>query len=167
MGAAIAAIEPGATERQVAAACHRAMIEAGGTFPGFGPFIRSTRRLGEEHTSWSDAALAEGDAVFLELSGCVGRYHAPLGRLIHVGRLPEGTTAMAALCRDAFAAVLDALRPGALAREVYAAWQSVVDGAGLAHYRRHHCGYAVGIGVPPSWPAIGRASGRERGCKSV
>src|SRR3546814_9266858 len=58
---------------------------------------------------------------------------------------------MAALCRDAFAAVLDALRPGALAREVYAAWQSVVDGAGLAHYRRHHCGYAVGIGVPPSW----------------
>ncbi|HEY9568786.1 MAG TPA: hypothetical protein VIR38_11900, partial [Thalassobaculum sp.] len=23
--------------------------------------------------------------------------------------------------------------------------------AGLAHYRRHHCGYAVGIGVPPSW----------------
>lgn len=151
MAAAIAAVQPGATERQVAAACHQAMIEAGGTFPGFGPFIRSTRRLGEEHTSWSDAALADGDAVFLELSGCVGRYHAPLGRLIHVGRLPEGTTAMAALCRDAFAAVLDALRPGALAREVYAAWQSVVDGAGLAHYRRHHCGYAVGIGVPPSW----------------
>src|SRR3546814_6273775 len=94
MAAAIAAVQPGATERQVAAACHQAMIEAGGTFPGFGPFIRSTRRLGEEHTSWSDAALAEGDAVFLELSGCVGRYHAPLGRLIHVGRLPEGTTAM-------------------------------------------------------------------------
>src|SRR3546814_15234475 len=88
------------------------MIEAGGTFPGFGPFIRSTRRLGEEHTSWSDAALAEGDAVFLELSGCVGRYHAPLGRLIHVGRLPEGTTAMAALCRDAFAARSDERRVG-------------------------------------------------------
>ena len=44
-----------------------------------------------------------------------------------------------------------ALRPGARAREVYAAWQAAVDGAGLAHYRRHHCGYAVGVGVPPSW----------------
>ena len=22
---------------------------------------------------------------------------------------------------------------------------------GFAHYRRHHCGYLVGIGVPPSW----------------
>src|SRR3546814_585021 len=147
MAAAIAAVQPGATERQVAAACHQAMIEAGGTFPGFGPFIRSTRRLGEEHTSWSDAALAEGDAVFLELSGCVGRYHAPLGRLIHVGRLPEGTTAMAALCRDAFAAVLDALRPCALAREVYGAWRSVVDGAGLAHSRRPHCRRSAERGV--------------------
>ncbi|MGE5766585.1 MAG: M24 family metallopeptidase [Bacteroidota bacterium] len=151
MAAAIEAIRPGATERQVAAACHKAMIEAGGTFPGFGPFIRSTRRLGEEHTTWSDAVLAEGDAVFLELSGCVGRYHAPLGRLVHVGRLPEGTAEMAAACRDAFDAVLAALRPGALAREVYAAWQGVVDRAGLAHYRRHHCGYLVGIGFPPSW----------------
>jgi len=151
MAAAIAAVQVGATERQVAAACHKAMIEAGGSFPGFGPFIRSTRRLGEEHTTWSDAVLAEGDAVFLELSGCVGRYHAPLGRLVHVGRLPEGTAEMAAVCREAFAAVLAALRPGALAREVYAAWQAVVDRAGLGHYRRHHCGYAVGIGVPPSW----------------
>jgi len=151
MAAAITAVQVGATERQVAAACHKAMIEAGGSFPGFGPFIRSTRRLGEEHTTWSDAVLAEGDAVFLELSGCVGRYHAPLGRLVHVGRLPEGTAEMAAVCREAFAAVLAALRPGALAREVYAAWQAVVDRAGLGHYRRHHCGYAVGIGVPPSW----------------
>src|SRR3546814_17258378 len=88
------------------------MIEAGGTFPGFGPFIRSTRRLGEEHTTWSDAVLAEGDAVFLELSGCVGRYHAPLGRLVHVGRLPDGTAEMAAVCQEAFGAVLSALRPG-------------------------------------------------------
>jgi Xaa-Pro dipeptidase len=151
MAAAIEAVRPGATERQVAAACHKAMIEAGGTFPGFGPFIRSTRRLGEEHTTWSDEALTEGDAVFLELSGCVGRYHAPLGRLVHVGRLPEGTLDMAAICHEAFAAVLAALRPGALARDVYAAWQAVVDRAGLSHYRRHHCGYAVGIGLPPSW----------------
>src|SRR3546814_11091316 len=58
---------------------------------------------------------------------------------------------MAAGCQEAFGAVLPALRPGALAREVYAACQAVVDRAGLGHYRRHHCGYAVGIGMPPSW----------------
>lgn len=149
--AAVETIRAGASEREVAAECHRAMIAAGGTFPGFGPFIRSTARLGEEHTSWTDARIADGDAVFLELAGCVNRYHAPLGRLVHIGHAPDEACRMAEVCRRAFDAVLGALRPGARAREVYAAWQGVVDGAGLSHYRRHHCGYAVGIGFPPSW----------------
>src|SRR5262249_38734108 len=87
--APIEAIGANASEGHVAAECERAMIEAGGTFPGFGPFIRSTARLGEEHTSWSDTRLQAGEAVFLELTGCVARYHAPLGRLIHVGRAPK------------------------------------------------------------------------------
>lgn len=45
--------------------------------------------------------------------------------------------------------------PGVQAREVYRAWQGSVDQAGLTHYRRHHCGYAVGIGFPPSWSGSG------------
>ena len=112
--AAIEATHAGASEREIAAACQQAMIVAGGTFPGFGPFIRSTARLGEEHTTWSDTRLAEGDSLFLELSGCVARYHAPLGRLIHVGRAPEDARDIAKVCGDAFDAVLDALKPDAL-----------------------------------------------------
>ncbi len=160
--AAIEAIRKDASEREVAAECQRAMIAAGGSFPGFGPFIRSTARLGEEHTTWSDRRFAAGDSVFLELSGCVARYHAPLGRLVHVAGAPEGTREMARLCRDAFDRVLDALRPGALFREVYAAWQRVVDEAGLTDYRRHHCGYLVGIGFPPSWTGGNRVTGLTR-----
>jgi len=149
--AAIDAVRPRASERDVAAACQRAMIEAGGTFPGFGPFVRSTARLGEEHTTWGDTQFLPGDSVFLELSGCVARYHAPLGRLVHVGRAPDDARAMAETCEEAFDAVCAAMRPGAPFRDVYAAWQRVVDSAGFSHYRRHHCGYVVGVGVPPSW----------------
>jgi Xaa-Pro dipeptidase len=58
---------------------------------------------------------------------------------------------MAAIAQDAFDAVVGTLKDGVLARDVYAAWQGVVDKAGLGHYQRHHCGYLVGIGVPPSW----------------
>jgi Xaa-Pro dipeptidase len=158
-GAAIEAARAGASERSIAAECERAMIEAGGSFPGFGPFIRSTARLGEEHTTWTDQCLAAGDSLFLELSGCVARYHAPLGRLVHIGRAPKETHAMAALTLAAFEAVLGALKEGRRAREVYAAWQQVVDDAGLAHYRRHHCGYLVGIGLPPSWTGGNRVTG--------
>jgi Xaa-Pro dipeptidase len=160
--AAIAAIRAGASEREVAAECQRAMILAGGTYPGFGPFIRSTARLGEEHTSWGDTCFADGDAVFMELAGCVARYHAPLGRLVHLGRASDETYAMAGVVETAFSAVLGAMREGTRFRDVYAAWQSAVDAAGLPHYRRHHCGYAVGIGVPPSWTGGNKVTGLRR-----
>ena len=149
--AAIAAIAEGAAEREVAAACMAAMIRAGGGPPGFGPFIRPRARLGEEHATWGDGRYRRGETVFLELSGCVARYHAPLGRLVHIGPPPDQDMEITAVAEMAFAAVVAALKPGAKARNVYSAWQGVVDDAGLSHYRRHHCGYAVGIGCPPSW----------------
>lgn len=157
--AAIAAIAESASEREVAAACQHAMVLAGGDYPGHGPFIRSTARLGEEHTTWTDTRFAAGDSVFLELSGCVARYHAPLGRLIHVGHAADGARMMAGIAQDAFSAVVEALRPGVLFREVYDAWQGIVNRAGLAHYRRHHCGYLVGVGIPPSWTGGTRPTG--------
>jgi Xaa-Pro dipeptidase len=150
-GAAIAALRDGAREVDVAAEALAAMTRAGGNPPGFGPFIRPEARLGEEHTTWGDGRYRNGERVFLELAGCVSRYHAPLGRLVHLGKIRDEDARMAETCRTAFEAVCAALRPGAEAREVYAAWQGVVDDAGLAHYRRHHCGYLVGIGFPPSW----------------
>lgn len=149
--AAMAAIAAGAFEREVAASCMAAMIRAGGQPPGFGPFIRPGSRLGEEHATWGDSRYRRGQSVFLELAGCIARYHAPLGRLVYLEAPPEADDRMAEVVADAFGAVLAALRPGARARNVYAAWQGVVDDAGLAFYRRHHCGYAVGIGCPPSW----------------
>ena len=160
--AAIAAIVDGAAEREVAATCLAAMTRAGGAPPAFGPFIRPGSRLGEEHATWGNGRYKSGEPVFLELSGCVARYHAPLGRLVHVGQVPENDARMAAVTQRAFDAVLGALRPGASARQVYAAWQQVVDDAGLAHYRRHHCGYCVGIGLSPSWTGGNKVVGLRR-----
>jgi Xaa-Pro dipeptidase len=149
--AAVSAIADGAKESDVAAACTAAMVQAGGHPPGFGPFIRPGSRLGEEHATWGDGHYKKGEPVFLELSGCVSRYHAPLGRLVHIGSIPDDDARIAAIVRKAFDAVVMAIKPGTKAKSVYAAWQRVVDDAGLSHYRRHHCGYCVGIGQPPSW----------------
>jgi Xaa-Pro dipeptidase len=60
--------------------------------------------------------------------------------------------------------VRSALVPGALNGDVYAAWQAVVDrGLGHAGYRRHHCGYAIGIGFPPSWVGGAAVAGLRAG----
>jgi Xaa-Pro dipeptidase len=149
--AAIATAAPGVNEREVAAEAHRAMILAGGEVPGFGPFIRPTPRLGQEHTTWRDRKLVAGEALLLELAGCVNRYHAPAGRFVFIGRRPPGTREIEQVCIEAFDRVAEAIRPGMTAADVYRAWQSRVDAAGLSNYRRHHCGYLVGLGFPPSW----------------
>ncbi len=149
--AAIEAIRDGASDYEVAAECLRAMTLAGSEYPGFGPFIRPTRRLGEEHTTWRGDVFRSGDAVFLEIAAAYRKYQAPMGRLVYVGKAPEGAEAAAALAIRGMEAICAAIRPGARAGEVYAAWREVARSAGLDGYERHHCGYLVGIGFPPSW----------------
>lgn len=157
--AAIAAIHDGAREADVAAACLAAMTRAGGTPPGFGPFIRPDARIAEEHTTWGDSIYRTGERVMLEVAGCVARYNAPQGRLVNIGSISDEDAEMAEISKRAFKAILDSLKVGVAAREVYAGWQAVVDAAGMPEYRRHHCGYLVGIGFPPSWTGGNRVTG--------
>lgn len=155
MRAAIDTAAAGVSEQEVAAEVHHAMVSAGGEYPAYGPFIRSTPTLGYEHGTWTDRVLEEGDAFFLEMSGSVARYHAPMGRLVFVGEAPEGTREIEQVCLEAFDNVVEAIGPGVTADDVYQAWQDRVDAAGLSHYRRHHCGYLVGSAFPPSWSGAG------------
>jgi len=162
MRAAIETAGAGVKEKEVAAEVHRAMILAGGEYPAFGPFIRSTPTLGLEHCTWTDRTLEAGDVLFVELSGCAGRYHAPMGRLIFVDKTPPGTKEMERVCIEAFEYVTKVIRPGVTAHDVYQAWQDRVDAAGLTHYRRHHCGYMVGSAFPPAWCGGGVPRGLRR-----
>jgi Xaa-Pro dipeptidase len=147
MSAGIAAARPGAAEREVAAATYHAMISVGGEPPGFVPLIRPVAMLGQEHVTWGDRHLQPGEGMFLELSGCVRRYHAPLSRTVYPGYAPPQAVEAAEAALAGLTAARAALRPGVRTGEVYAAWQRAVGGMP----RRHHCGYLVGIGYPPSW----------------
>ena len=149
--AAIEAVGAGASDYEVAAECHRAMILAGSEYPGFGPFIRPTRRLGEEHTTWCGDVFHDGDAVFLEIGAAYRKYQAPMGRLVYVGQASSAAEEAAELSLRGMEAIREAIRPGAKAGDAYAAWREVARSGGLDDYERHHCGYLVGIGFPPSW----------------
>ena len=142
----------GVTEREIAAAIHAELIMAGSETPGCPPFIRSTPTLRLEHVTWGDRALERGDTLFTELSASVARYHAPLSRMTHVGAAPAGLDEVVADSLTALDALRAALHPGATAADVYGAWQAAIDRRlGHSRYRRHHCGYVIGIGFPPSW----------------
>jgi len=142
----------GVNEKEIAAAVYQEMILGGGEYPGFVPLIRSSENLFEEHSTWRDRYLQPGEKLFLELSGASARYHAPLTRMTYIARSEPGAEKARGLALSALDATVEALRPGVETGEVYDVWQRVVDdGLGHTRLRRHHCGYSVGIGFPPSW----------------
>ena len=141
----------GISEREIAACIHEVMIREGGEPPGFGPFVRSAERLPYEHEIWSDRILQKGDQVILEMAASFKRYHSPMGRLIYVDKAPDGTVEVEKICIEAQNETIKSMKPGTSFAEVYNTWQDVIDRNGLSHYRRHHCGYSVGIAFHPSW----------------
>jgi len=162
--AGLGAAAEGVTEREVAGAIYAELIEAGSESPAIPPLVRSTPTLAFEHVTWSNRSLVRGDALFLELSASVARYHAPLSRIAHVGDAPAGLEDVARVALAALDASRGALRPGARAAEVYHAWQATVDAhLGHSRYRRHHCGYLTGIGFAPSWTGPGAPIGLRPG----
>jgi Xaa-Pro dipeptidase len=83
----------------------------------------------------------------------VRHYHAPLSRTVYLGEPPDGAVRAHAAAAAGLVAIGDALRPGVPMSAVYGAWRAAVDAVcpqGGAT-PRHHCGYLVGIGFPPSW----------------
>lgn len=151
MLAAINSIKDGASDYEVSAECSRAMILAGSEHFAFGPFIRPTSRLGEEHTTWRGEVFKNGDAVFIEIAANYRKYQSPMGRLVYVGSAPKNVEKSVKLAIDGMKAINNSIKPGAKAGDVYAAWREVGKKGGLENYERHHCGYLVSIGFPPSW----------------
>ncbi len=163
MRAAMATAGIGVNERDVMAAIYEALFRRGGTYPGFVPLVRSSANLTHEHGTWNDDELGPGELLFLEMSGCVRRYHAPMGRLVFIDQMPANAAHAQDICLEAQTAALQTMRAGVAAGDVYEAWQAVLNRHGLANYTRHHCGYTTGIGYPPSWSGGGVPVGLRAG----
>lgn len=155
MLSAIATAGPGVNNKEIMAAIYDAMFRRGGTYPGFVPLVRSGPNLEHEHGTWEDRILERNDILFLEMAGCVRRYHAPLGRLVFISEAPKEAEEINAICQEAMNTAVGTIKPGVIAGDVYENWQQLLNKKGLSHYTRHHCGYSVGIGYPPSWSGSG------------
>lgn len=164
MAAGIEAAGIGVADHAAAAAIHNAMFALGGQQPGFVPLIRPLEMLGQEHITWRNRIAERGGGLFLELSACVRRYHAPLSRTVYIGHAPKGAADAHARALAGLHAAREALRPGVPTGEVYTSWQRAVTGSrALDPPLRHHCGYLVGIGFPPSWVGGGEVLGIRPG----
>ena len=151
MRAGLAAVRAGATENDVAAEVMHAAIKAGSEYVGMEPFVVSGPRSGLPHATWRRRRIRNRDIVVLETAACHHRYHAASFRTVAVGRVPQVARDWYEVCREAFAAGVQMLRPGRTCAEVHNGVQAVVDAAGCTEAYRKRSGYSIGVSFAPDW----------------
>lgn len=149
MQAVFAAIRPGRTERELAGVA-RDSFAAQGASVEF-TIIGAGGNGAFPHHATGERALAEGDAVVIDIGGRQGGYPSDITRMAVVGEAPEGYDAVHAVVEAAVQAALAAARPGVRARVVDDAARSVITAAGYGEYFVHRTGHGLGIDIhePP------------------
>jgi Xaa-Pro dipeptidase len=151
MRAGIDAVRAGATENDVAAAVHYAMIKAGSEWPSISPFVASGPRGAVGHATWAGRTLQENEFVFLEIAGALKRYHAPMMRTIYVGEPPDDVLAGEKVVLEALDEAMAAIRPGVPAGDIDALSREIIANSDFGAEQSSRTAYSVGIGLPPDW----------------
>lgn len=151
MQAGIDAIEFGVTENDVAAEIHHAMIKAGSEWPAISPFVASGYRGAVGHATWMRRKIEANEMVFLEISGCIRRYHAAMMRSVYVGEPSQELLAAVEVVQKATDAMLEAVKPNISAGELDSVARDITSASPYVSQQAWMAGYSIGIGFPPDW----------------
>ena len=121
----------------------------GGDLTALSPLILAGEAATTAHPMWTDEKFEVGQTVALEFGGTRKRYNAGLARTVQLGAGPQRLFDTANAVIEGLEAVLEAMKPGAIAHDVHRAWQDVLDQYGLTKESR--IGYGIGVGYGPDW----------------
>jgi Xaa-Pro aminopeptidase len=148
-------IVPGVTERQLARRIAGHISAAGGV-PKF-IVVTAGPRSALSDVAASDRAIERGDLVRFDIGCVVDDYWADIGRTMVIGPPDDLQRRRYDAILAGEQAQLDAAKPGMTAHELFHLAVDRVRDEGIAAYRRHHCGHAIGTEVyerpviAPNW----------------
>jgi Xaa-Pro aminopeptidase len=149
-------IRPGVTERQLAAALDRRMVELGAERPAFDTIVASGPNGAIPHHSPAARPIRRGDLITMDFGAQYGGYHADMTRTVALGEPAGWQREIYELVAAAQRSGLDAARPDADVADVDAAARDLIRDAGHAEHFQHGLGHGVGLEVHEA-PTIGYA----------
>jgi Xaa-Pro aminopeptidase len=155
-----ALVRAGLTERDVARSIDRALETAGFSGPAFPTIVASGPESAHPHARPSERRLAPGALVVLDFGGVLDGYCVDLTRMAAVGAIAPEAARLFEAVRDAQAAALGAVRPGAAGATVDQAARQVLAERGLSEAFLHATGHGLGLEVHEA-PRLGQAGGSE------
>ncbi len=145
METAVKTLRAGITENEVAAEVEYAMRKAGGHGVATPVFVNSGIRSGWLHGTASDKVIEEGDLVVLDLVPRYKGYCANLCRTFVIGEPSAKQADMFATYKNAQAAGITALKPGAKMRDIDAAAKAVFTENGYGEFYVAGISHSIGL----------------------
>ncbi len=140
-------IRPGMTERELAVAIERAMVDAGAEQPAFATIVASGPNGAIPHHTPGGRALAPGDLITIDCGARYGGYHADMTRTVALGEPAAWQQEIYAVAAKAQQAAITVAVPGAAIAEVDAAARDLIAAAGYGEYFTHGLGHGVGLEI--------------------
>jgi Xaa-Pro dipeptidase len=146
VAAALAAARPGMTEAEMATVFDKTTIEQG-CRPVFTVIAFGERASLPNAVPSAHRRLAPGDLIRFDVGCRAEGYASDISRTAAFRVASARQRAYHAAILAGEDAALAAIRPGAAARDVFAAAVRATRAAGIPHYRRHHVGHGIGLDV--------------------
>ncbi|WP_436756937.1 M24 family metallopeptidase [Streptosporangium sp. V21-05] len=140
-------LRPGLTEKEVARALERRMIELGADGLAFDSIVASGPNGAIPHHSPSDRPLERGDLVTMDFGALYRGYHADMTRTVAIGEPAGWQRELYDLVRAAQRAGRLAANAGAALHEVDAAARDLIGEAGYGEFFKHGLGHGVGLQI--------------------
>ncbi|HSS64927.1 MAG TPA: ectoine hydrolase [Gammaproteobacteria bacterium] len=151
MRAGLEACAPGITENEIGAAISSAMFTAGGEPPAVMPYVASGPRSMIGHATWEGRVVQPGEHVFLEVGGCVRRYHTAMMRTCILDDLSSSLIKAQERMILALNEVHETLRPGLTVSDADNIVRQIITDNDVGARLITRSGYSIGIAFPPSW----------------
>jgi Xaa-Pro dipeptidase len=152
MRAAIEASREGATDNDISAALHFAMIEAGSEYTAMGPFVASGKRATLMHGIWGRYKVERGNTINLEIGASIHRYGAALMRAVSIGPPSHEVRTISNAAEAANRRLIESIRPGAMTADLYPlVAEEITKHGGPPPPKAQRWGYSIGLAFPPDW----------------
>jgi Xaa-Pro aminopeptidase len=136
----------GKAEREVARACEARIRELGAE-PSFPPIVAAAANGALPHAEPGEREIGPDELVVFDMGALLDGYCSDCTRTFATGEPGDEAREVYELVREAQAAALEAVKPGAGGKEVDAVPRQLIDAAGHGERFGHGAGHGVGLEV--------------------
>ena len=146
-------VKPGVREKELAARLEFLMKQYGAEKASFDLITITGKKTSLPHGIPGEEAVCEGDFLTCDFGAVYDGYCSDTTRTVAVGFATDEMKTVYNTVLEAQLAVLEAVKPGALCRDIDAAARDIITKAGFGDYFGHSAGHGVGLEIHEA-PAV-------------